>query len=92
MEICPLGVGNSQMRKRSKLRGNGPWPPWPLDTDPKEGSSSFLSPMTLCLKPNSHLSPPAQPLLLQLFQGPIFSRQWPIQPDATSHGCPQVAQ
>lgn len=38
------GCWDSQMRKWSKLRGNGPWPPWPLDATPKEGRGSFLSP------------------------------------------------
>lgn len=39
------GCWDSHMRKWNKLRGNGPWPPWPLDATPKEGRGSFLSPI-----------------------------------------------
>lgn len=39
------GCWDSQMRKWNKLRGDGPWPPWPLDATPKEGRGSFLSPI-----------------------------------------------
>lgn len=61
-------------------QAQGQWPlaTWPLDANPKEGRGSLLSPVTLVNEAQAATSPPACVPLLQLFQGPILSRQWPI--------------